>query len=313
VLSVARWAIASAGRRRFFFVLMGAVGILLSACSVAFVPPVTIAVPPNHSIGSSFIDCNEGCPQLVVLPAGRFLMGSLPADEGHLDVESPLHEVNIDYQLAVGRYKVSKEEFAQFIAATNYMPLSGCWMKSAGVWVQNKQGNWANPGFPQESNHPAVCVSWNDAQAYVQWLSLKTGKAYRLLSEAEWEYAARSGSSGNRYWGEEIGIDKANCLGCGGVWNGRQTAPLGIYGANAFGLYDMLGNAREWVADCWKNTYTGSPHDGSAWLAGDCSLRVHRAGAWIDVPNSIRAARRNKSATDFHTYINGFRIARALP
>ena len=134
--------------------------------------------------------------------------------------------------------------------------------------------------------------SWNDAKEYVGWLSSQTGAEYRLLSESEWEYAARAGSGTKYSWGNEIGVNRANCARCDSQWDFKQTAPVGSFAPNAFGLYDMHGNVYEWVEACWNASYAGAPSDGSAWRSGNCAERVLRGGSWGDVPWNLRAAYR---------------------
>ena len=142
---------------------------------------------------------------------------------------------------------------------------------------------------------PVIFVSWEDAVAYTKWLSEQTGERYRLPSEAEWEYAARSGTKKKKYsWGNEIGHNRANCDGCGSQWDNRKTAPVGSFGPNIWGLHDMHGNVKEWVQDCWNGSYQGAPTDGSAWESGDCSQRVLRGGAWNYNPGILRSAYRRK-------------------
>jgi formylglycine-generating enzyme required for sulfatase activity len=158
---------------------------------------------------------------------------------------------------------------------------------------------------------PAINVSWDDAQSYVVWLSKMTGKPYRLLSEAEWEYAARAGTQTAYSWGDEIGENNANCKGCGSQWDNRQTAPVGSFATNAFALYDMAGNVYEWVEDCLHNNYEGAPDDGSAWVGdGDCSNRILRGSSWLDSPVYLRSADRYRGATDLRNDSLGFRIGR---
>ena len=153
-----------------------------------------------------------------------------------------------------------------------------------------------------------------DAQQYVAWISKLTGKPYRLLSEAEWEYAARAGTQTAYSWGDEIGKGNANCNGCGSQWDGRQTAPVGSFAPNAFGLYDMHGNVWEWVEDCYHDNYDGAPTDGSAWTAvGDCTYRVVRGGSWQDLPSDLRAANRHRRHSDvIQRKELGFRVVRTL-
>ena len=162
---------------------------------------------------------------------------------------------------------------------------------------------------------PAINVNWDDAQTYVKWLSGITGKDYRLLSEAEYEYAARAGTETKYPWGDDIKLDgkpMANCDGCGGEWGGKQTAPVGSFPANSFGLYDMVGNVWEWTEDCWHENYDGAPADGSPWTNGDCDTRVGRGGSWVDLPDLLRSASRVGAHLRLHDRRLGFRVARTL-
>ena len=159
---------------------------------------------------------------------------------------------------------------------------------------------------------PVINVSWDDTRQYLAWLSKLTGKPYRLLSEAEWEYAARAGSSTNYPWGDDIGRGNANCRGCGSQWDGKQAAPAGSFKPNAFGLHDMIGNLLEWCEDAWHDSYDGAPADGSVFAGGDAGFRVLRGGAWVTLSPLVRAAYRDKSAPFDRSYVAGFRVARAL-
>ncbi len=162
---------------------------------------------------------------------------------------------------------------------------------------------------------PVINVSWDDAQTYVKWLSRITGKTYRLLSEAEYEYAARAGTETAYPWGDEIKLNgkaMANCNGCGSQWDGKQAAPVGSFAANRFGLYDMVGNVWEWTEDCWNPNYQGAPADGSPWTSGDCNPRVVRGGSWVDFPDGLRSAYRYWYASANRSYGLGFRVARTL-
>jgi formylglycine-generating enzyme required for sulfatase activity len=159
-------------------------------------------------------------------------------------------------------------------------------------------------------------VSWDDAQAYVKWLSRITGKSYRLLSEAEYEYAARAGTETKYPWGDDVKLDgkpMANCVGCGGDWDGKQ-APGGSFPANAFGLYDMVGNVWEWTEDCWRDSYQGEPPtNGSAWTSSDCQIRVVRGGSWDSYPDNLRSSNRSRDFSDNRGIFNlGFRVGRTL-
>jgi formylglycine-generating enzyme required for sulfatase activity len=160
---------------------------------------------------------------------------------------------------------------------------------------------------------PVINVTWHDATDYARWLSRSTGKMYRLLTEAEWEYAARAGTTSRYSWGDDPGKGNANCAGCGSLWGYQQTAPVGQFKPNAFGLYDMHGNVWQWCEDVWHETYHGAPTDGSAWLeGGDGSQRVVRGGSWINYPLSLRAANRIGLTPAFRSSDIGFRLARTL-
>ena len=247
---------------------------------------------PQWEAGAVFRDCAE-CPEMVVVPAGEFMMGSPPSEEGRGNSEGPVHRVTIAEPFAVGKYEVTFEEWDACVSG------GGC-----GGHRPDDEG-WGR------GRQPVINVSWEDAQAYVDWLSRKTGEDYRLLSEAEWEYAARAGTTTRYHWGDDIGRNRANCYGdCGDSW--EFTAPVGSFAANGFGLHDMHGNAWEWVEDCWNGSYAGAPTDGSAWESGDCDRRVLRGGSSRYDPVFLRAANRlgYESGSRFNYY--GFRVARTL-
>ena len=258
-------------------------------------------------------DCPE-CPEMVVVPAGTYQMGSegwpSPAPRlpgGDSDEELPVHEVTIGSPLAVGRYEVT---FAEWDACARD---GGC---PRGEDIADAYGRLRLDVAEDEGwgrgRRPVINVNWDDAQRYVQWLSRKTAKAYRLPSESEWEYAARAGTETAYSWGDEIGVNRANCIVCGSQWDYDRTAPVGSFGANAWGLHDMHGNVFEWVEDCWNDSYAGAPADGSAWLTGDCSDRVLRGGSWYVMPSWLRAANRARGTTDVRSSFVGFRVARTL-
>jgi formylglycine-generating enzyme required for sulfatase activity len=190
-----------------------------------------------------------------------------------------------------------------------------------GTELKREAGyQWHKPGFDQDDSHPVVCVSWNDAQAYIAWLARKTGKAYRLLTEAEREYATRAqtrlGTTTAYPWGNEVGRNNANCDGCGSRWDNKSTAPVGSFKANAFGLDDMNGNAWEWVQDCYdaKAYENGeTPTDGRAYEVAGCSARALRGGSWNDDPRYARSANRDWVTADGRGGYVGFRLARMLP
>jgi len=159
-------------------------------------------------------------------------------------------------------------------------------------------------------NRPVINVSWNDTQQYISWLNRKTGKQYRLPTEAEWEYAARAGTTTAYYWSPDVGSNHANCNRCGSRWDNRETSPVGAFDPNRFGLYDMAGNVLQWTQDCYNDSYIGAPSDGSAWASGDCGRRVLRGGSWDLGPRDVRVAYRFRYGATFAYNLIGFRLAR---
>ena len=247
--------------------------------------------------GDVFRDC-AGCPEMVVVPAGSFRMGCVLGQECR-DNELPVRDVTIPRPFAVSKYEVTFEEWDACAGG------GGC-----GGYHPDDRG-WGRGA------RPVIHVSWHDAQAYVAWLSQRTGHEYRLLSEAEWEYVARAGTSTVRGWGDAIGSNRANCDNrhCGDEW--EFTAPVGSFPANAFGVHDTLGNVMEWVEDC-PTSYAVAPPDGSA--VGDCEdvrvirgpLRVLRGGSWLSGPQNLRAAFRGSDTAGYRGGTDGFRVARTL-
>jgi formylglycine-generating enzyme required for sulfatase activity len=242
--------------------------------------------------GDSFRECAKDCPEMVVLPAGEFMMGSSADDTDHYDNEGPLHRVTIAQPLAVSKFEVTFDEW------------DACAALGACARVPD-----SNMG---RGTRPVVNVNWEHAQQYVAWLAKMTGRPYRLISEAEWEYAARAGTTTAYSWGDELGKNNANCNGCGSEWDGRQTAPVGSFAPNPFGLYDMHGNVWEWVEDCLHADYEGAPTDGSPWAEGNCNERVIRGGSWIGYPVGLRSALRFWYSSDDHGVDLGLRVARTL-
>jgi formylglycine-generating enzyme required for sulfatase activity len=272
-----------------------------------------------------FKECDK-CPEMVVVPAGSFTMGSSKSELGRNDSEDPQHPVVIGKPFAVGKFDVTVDQFAAFVAESRYEPATRCSTYEDGKVEEREGRSWRNPGFAQNGSHPAVCLNWNDATAYVAWLAKKTGKSYRLLTEAEWEYAARAGTTGRYFFGE---VDKDFCrYGNGADQTAKSklpwatvpcsdghayTSPVGSFLPNGNGLYDMHGNALQWLEDCWHVNYLGAPSDGSAWTTGDCSHRVLRGGSWTHTtPKDLRDATRFIYATDFRIVVNGFRLGRTL-
>ena len=263
-------------------------------------------VVPRPEPEGLFRDC-EACPGMVVVPPGTFVMGSPDSEEGRARNEQPLRWVTIDAPFAVGVYEVTVGEWNACVLA------GGC-----DAVEEEDDGQ-------DRDRHPVSNVSWVAVEAYVRWLSAETGQAYRLLSEAEWEYVARAGTEGMRYWGEgppgqcthANARDAAylrerpadNAASCSDGHAG--TAPVGLFAPNAFGLHDMLGNVTEWTQDCWNPLYGGAPSDGSAWEEGDCTVRVVRGGSWATPPAGLRAAARLAFPRDRGGGF-GFRVARGV-
>ncbi len=243
------------------------------------------SVPRGYLPSDRFRDF-DAAPQMIVVPAGEFMMGS-PDGEG-LAEEHPQHKVTIENPFAVGIAPVTRGEFAAFIEATNYKVESGAFVWSGQEWKDDPSKSWRDPGFSQGDDHPVVCVNWQDAQAYVKWLRERSGgKAYRLLSEAEWEYCCRAGTTTEYSTGKTITAGQANF----GTRNG--TTPVSKFAPNRWGLRDMHGNVWEWCEDNWHDNYRGNaPSDGSVWQGGNRSLRVLRGGSWISGPRSLRSAGR---------------------
>ena len=284
----------------------------------------------------TFKDCPD-CPIMVKIPSGSFVMGSSESetrreaakDEDVTD-ERPQHSVLIKAEFAIGQYTITRGEFSTFVRETGHDP-RGCVVYQDGEWTLKQDRSWQSPGYAQTDRHPVVCVSHADALRYVQWLSQKTGKLYRLPTEAEWEYAARAGTKTARYWGDgrerACGFSNAADFSAAEAlkWNKGNvdqvfqcsdgyayTAPVGSFRPNAFGLNDMLGNIFQWTEDCHYPSYEGAPSDGSARMTPECKYRVLRGGSWINHPWVIRAAIRFKSAPDSRYDSGGFRVARTL-
>ena len=241
-----------------------------------------------------FKECTN-CPEMVVVPAGSFKMGSPATEPGRSAEEGPQHMITIARPFAVGRFEVTFDEWDACVAD------GGCkgYKPSDEGWGRGRR--------------PVINVSWDDAIAYIDWLSKKTGKPYRLLSGAEYEYAMRAGTQTVYPWGNTVGTNNANCHACGSKWDAKQTAPVGSFAANGFGLYDMTGNVREWTEDCYHDTYSGAPTDGSAWIeGGNCYHRVVRGGSFLLAPAFLRSASRYWFASDYRLRYLGFRVARTL-
>lgn len=287
-------------------------------------------------------DCPE-CPELVVIPAGTYIMGANVEEERRENLPPDLRgralpqtRVSLAQDFAVARTEVTRAQYAAFVAATGRTQPGGCIVyrrspaSSALEWRLDTGATWNAPGFTQSDRDPVVCVSHADAQAYVQWLSDQTGYRYRLLSEAEWEYAARAGTRTPRWWSGGAGdacvyanvadrdaaqaLDLVQSQGNIHPCNDRyaSTAPAGSFAANRFGLNDMLGNVWEWTEDCWNDNYSGRPADAQAWMSGNCQRRVIRGGAWNDMPMVVRSGFRDWVEVGARSNVIGFRVAREL-
>lgn len=284
----------------------------------------TASFPP----GTVFRDCPDICPQMVAVPAGTFRMGSPAEDAERHGDEIPQHTVAIRRAFAISKYPVTRAEYARFASETGRTDDdSSCFtLTKDGRFIETPKAGWRETGFPQTSQDPVVCMSWDDADSYANWLSRRTGRPYRLPSESEWEYAARAGAGAAHpgpasqicrllnggdadYHAKFPGDPKFD----GACRDGyAYTSPVGSFQANAFGLFDMTGNVGQWVADCYNTTYDSAPTDGSAWTSGNCAMRVTRGGAWTDRSQGIRFARRLMDSGVGRFSSVGIRVARAL-
>jgi len=296
--------------------------------------PVTIPPPElvgtNYPAGTRIRDCADDalCPWLRVLPPGFFRMGSPKSEAMRFENEGPQHTVTITSAFAVMETEVTRAQYARFVTDTNRRSKERCDDGSAGRGKLDKPKNWQSPGFAQTDAHPAVCVDWDDAIAFAAWWSGKTSATYRLLTEAEWEYAARAASSTRYSFGaserdlcqyanmaDQDAKDLFKNLVIADCADGAvHTASVRTYKPNGFGLHDMHGNVSEWVADCWHESYQGAPVDGTGWQK-NCSrnaFRVYRSGSWANNPDATRSAFRYRRAPGEFSNDVGFRMARTL-
>lgn len=326
-----RWAMVAAA-----FALLFGGGLVLNhqltrpagtSADNALKRTATSLPPPGaRKAGATFKDCDI-CPEMVELPAGEFMMGSPPHEAGRSFAEGPQRVVRLAGPFAIGRFEVTVDQFAAFVDAAGYQPAATC-IVYAFDFDQGvpKPHTFRTPPYPVSGSHPASCVSWDDARAYVAWLAQRTGKSYRLPSEAEWEYAARAGTTTPFSFGlpdpatvcEHAKLSDAGTrfpwrhTGCDSGW-GHGSAPVGKHKANAWGLHDMHGNVGEWVEDCWHDNFIGAPNDSSVWTAGgDCSRRVYRGGSWGHKVAGIRGAARHRTGSALSADNRGFRVALSL-
>lgn len=304
----------------------GLAGLVLAV--ILSTPVAADSVPVTA--GSVFRDCSD-CPEMVVIPAGEFHMGSSPAeaalfglDEDTAAGEGPRHKVTIGRPFALGKYAVTRDEFEVFVKDTGFIRTGTCAAKGT-----------------EGGSHPVVCISWQQAKLFVAWLSRRTGQAYRLPTEAEWEYAARAGTATAFWWGDEPSHDYANFGREGGgvpfasgrnlgprewlylvtkgrsdLWKSRDqweyAAPVGQFPANTWGLHDMSGNVWQWTEDCYQMGYATTPADGSATPGSPCCFHVARGGSWLARPTYIRSSVRIRRDGENQDYILGLRVARDL-
>lgn len=274
------------------------------AAQVASAAPSVAATRPPAAPGSiaamtpgtAFRDCDV-CPEMVVIPAGSFTMGSPASEQGRFDNEGPQHQVNIGRPFAAGKYEVTFDEW------------DAC-MREGGCSHNPSDNGWGR------GRRPVINVSWEDARSYTEWLSRKTGQRYGLPTEAQWEYAARAGTTTAFSFGSSINPQQANYdsgvsyAGSPTAVSRRQSVPVGSYPANAFGLHDVHGNVWEWTEDCVNSNYNGAPSDGSAWTSDNCGQRVLRGGSWDYNTFNARSANRISYIPSDRLNSNGFRIAR---
>jgi formylglycine-generating enzyme required for sulfatase activity len=290
-------------------------GAAIAALVAVFAADVAQAQP--QASAHSFKDCAD-CPEMVVVPAGRFTMGSPSKEPGRAADREDQVQVTIARPFAVGAFAVTRGEYAAFVAATKHTPDGGCYIWTGTTWVEEADRSWRSVNFPQDDRHPVTCVSFADAKAYAAWLSSATGKAYRLLSEAEREYVTRAGTATPFWWGPSISAGQANydgrrtyAGGPKGNWL-QRTLPVHAFAPNAWGLYNVHGNVWDWTEDCWNEKNAGNPGDGTAGTGGDCTWRVVRGGAWNYDPAELRSAHRYWNLPQNRNTGTGFRVARAL-
>jgi formylglycine-generating enzyme required for sulfatase activity len=298
--------------------------VVLAAASLAGCASGRPASGPP--VGSRIQHC-DSCPVMVVVPPGQFRMGSEAGERDRDADEGPARTVRFARPFAIGVYEVTRAQYAAFVQDTGRIDAPSC-MTWTGARLESVGGRgWRDPGVAQQDDHPVVCVSWRDAAAYAAWLAQRTGQPYRLPSEAEWEYAARGGTtSAHAFGGTEADACAYGNIGDRSArqavpgWRtadcddgvGLGTAPVGRYRPNGFGLFDTVGNVWEWVADCYRPGYDGAPTDGSAWGdAGECNAALDRGGGFSALfPGHLRAANRSRAPSpDNPAYSLGFRVA----
>jgi formylglycine-generating enzyme required for sulfatase activity len=291
---------------------------------------------PGQLFSDRFVDSTGQAPPMVVVPTGKFMMGSPDGETGHDTDEAPAHEVEMAKGYAMARSAVTIGQFRDFVRATGYVPQSqslgggSVYDEQSGGLRDDPSATWQDDyaGKPGQDRLPVINISWNDAKAYADWLSQRTGKVYRLPSEAEFEYALRGGTTTRFWWGDGVPSSHVENLtggndrsGSGRRWSNAFSAykdgywgpaPVMSFSPNPYGLYDMGGNVSEWVADCWHDNYIRAPRTAEAWVNPGCSRRVVRGGSWGSAPDMVRSAYRQGASADVRSARVGFRVAREL-
>lgn len=286
-----------------------------------------VAAPKVQPAGSVFRDCRD-CSEMVVIAPGSFVMG---ADGGEPErYEGPPHKVTIGYRFAVGVIPVTNAQFRVFITETGHKAATNCWVPRDGTYKEAAGSSWADPAFgrPPRDDEPVVCIDWRDARAYVDWLAKKTGKPYRLLSEAEWEYVARAGTTTRFPWGDdpEQACRNSNLLDASAspkalvigeptkCSDGYATlAPAGSFAANGFGVRDMIGNVWTWTQDCYAMPYAAdTPTDGRPYISAACDRRSVKGASWATTYSRARPTFRGRDPEDRVSQLFGVRVARDL-
>jgi formylglycine-generating enzyme required for sulfatase activity len=291
---------------------------------------------PGQVFTDRFVDMSGQSPTMLVVPTGKYMMGAPDNEQGRSDSQTPQHEVALSQGFALSQTDITVGQFREFVRASGYKPDSvtiggaSVYDESSGVMRDDSSATWESDyaGHRAANNLPVVNISWNDANAYVQWLSRRTGKHYRLPSEAEFEYALRGGTTTRYWWGTGTPKSKVeNLTGSldrspsgrrwshafqgysDGYWG---PAPVMTFAPNAFGLFDVDGNVSEWMGDCWHDNYVRAPVDGSAWVNPGCSSRVIRGGSWGSSPEQVDSAYRQGAEASVRSGRVGFRILREL-
>ena len=310
------------------------------------IPPAAIAQSAVRSMSAApatlqtFKDCDD-CLEMVVIPAGSYLAGSTSAETDREQVskelasrEQPQRKITVARKFAIGKFEVTRGQYAKFVAETKWKTDGPCAVLEDGPnnrWAARDDRGWDSPGFEQTDDHPVVCVNLKDVHAYTGWLSKKTGHRYRLPSGAEWEYAARGGTTTARPWGDRLdgacgyanGSDMSRAMAhnhgdadperffqCDDGY--VYTAPVGRFKPNAFGLHDTLGNVLEWTGDCVTPDQTGAPADTRARRTGDCNSQIDRGGAWNNSPKYVRIAMQHADFVNARNAVLGFRLVREI-